>query len=279
MRNAVTGICEVSCSLPTYLIDGACGTCVLPSTYDSQLQQCICPRNYMKNNRGICQPISSCNAGYYQDSTLNCRPCAIGCASCYTDTVCYICQSPRQRPDNTGKCVNIGVNVCGNGILEGSEQCDDGNTVSNDGCSSSCTWEGVAPPGSMQCTNIIVSRTTITVTISITQLLIFTSQSSFTSSFTFTFPVSFQPNSAYCSQRVDNKHLFDCYFQYPAVPTTPFNINFNCAWNGWSGSTTANINPSSPPSNPCGNGLPNPGETCDDGNLYSGDGCSSYCQQ
>src|SRR3990167_7541548 len=28
---------------------------------------------------------------------------------------------------------------CGNGVLEGAEQCDDGNNVSNDGCSIFCT--------------------------------------------------------------------------------------------------------------------------------------------
>ena len=31
--------------------------------------------------------------------------------------------------------------VCGNGTLEGSEECDDGNTASEDGCSSSCMNE------------------------------------------------------------------------------------------------------------------------------------------
>ncbi len=31
--------------------------------------------------------------------------------------------------------------VCGNGVVEGSEQCDDGNTVDGDGCSATCTTE------------------------------------------------------------------------------------------------------------------------------------------
>ena len=35
--------------------------------------------------------------------------------------------------------------VCGNGIIESGEECDDGNTVSGDGCSSSCLKE-VTPP-------------------------------------------------------------------------------------------------------------------------------------
>ena len=29
--------------------------------------------------------------------------------------------------------------VCGDGKLEGNEQCDDGNVLDNDGCSSNCT--------------------------------------------------------------------------------------------------------------------------------------------
>jgi cysteine-rich repeat protein len=33
--------------------------------------------------------------------------------------------------------------VCGNGILQAGEQCDDGNAVSGDGCSSTCQWETV----------------------------------------------------------------------------------------------------------------------------------------
>src|SRR3989338_6089227 len=38
--------------------------------------------------------------------------------------------------------------ICGNGALEGGEQCDDGNESSGDGCSSACVREGggVPPP-------------------------------------------------------------------------------------------------------------------------------------
>jgi cysteine-rich repeat protein len=42
--------------------------------------------------------------------------------------------------------------ACGNGFTEGSndEECDDGNTKNNDGCSSNCTLEGILGP---QCSN------------------------------------------------------------------------------------------------------------------------------
>jgi cysteine-rich repeat protein len=38
---------------------------------------------------------------------------------------------------------------CGNGILEPPEECDDGNTISGDGCSSFCRLEGPAPPAAV----------------------------------------------------------------------------------------------------------------------------------
>ena len=37
--------------------------------------------------------------------------------------------------------------VCGNGVIETGEQCDDGNTVSGDGCSSTCQTESDPGPG------------------------------------------------------------------------------------------------------------------------------------
>lgn len=41
--------------------------------------------------------------------------------------------------------------ICGNGVVEGSEQCDDGNTKNGDGCSSSCQKEGSPPDCTGDC--------------------------------------------------------------------------------------------------------------------------------
>lgn len=38
---------------------------------------------------------------------------------------------------------SVPANVCGNGVAEGAEGCDDGNLVPNDGCSATCTVDGV----------------------------------------------------------------------------------------------------------------------------------------
>ena len=54
------------------------------------------------------------------------------------------------RPYNTssgtlpGYVINTSTfepNICGNGFADGTEQCDDGNTISGDGCSSTCIFE------------------------------------------------------------------------------------------------------------------------------------------
>ncbi len=38
--------------------------------------------------------------------------------------------------------ISVAPPVCGDGVLEGIEDCDDSNTADNDGCSSACKWEG-----------------------------------------------------------------------------------------------------------------------------------------
>lgn len=44
-------------------------------------------------------------------------------------------------PTETGAVADAGQPICGNGILEGAEKCDDGNVADNDGCSALCTVE------------------------------------------------------------------------------------------------------------------------------------------
>ncbi len=43
-----------------------------------------------------------------------------------------------------GAAGDAGAPVCGNGLVESGEQCDDGNTVNGDGCSSTCQKEGAS---------------------------------------------------------------------------------------------------------------------------------------
>ena len=70
---------------------------------------------------------------------------------------------------------DIYVAVCGNGIVDTGETCDDGNVVSGDGCSSSCIIEVVTPPGGggggggavTETQNLAVSPTSFTITLAV----------------------------------------------------------------------------------------------------------------
>ena len=78
-------------------------------------------------------------------------------ATCIDNNVNGVCDEfdiARTSPCDTGEaCVNtIGsyecqsANVCGDGVVGGTEQCDDGNTLNGDGCSSSCEIEVATCP-------------------------------------------------------------------------------------------------------------------------------------
>ncbi|MFH2005549.1 MAG: DUF4215 domain-containing protein [bacterium] len=103
----------------------------------------------------------------------------------------------------TGFCLLEGGPVCGNGIIEGTEACDDGNSTPGDGCAADCTLE-VAPG----CGNGVVE----------------------------------------VNEECDDGNLTAC--------------------DGCSATCDTEA---------CGNGLTECDEECDDGNAVNGDGCSSLC--
>jgi cysteine-rich repeat protein len=92
---------------------GTCGTtsCSYPNTVGSCSNSCS-----PLGKCNVCTPSCSCKTGYNDcdSNILN------GC-------------------ETLGPCVT--VPVCGNSIRESGETCDDGNTVSRDGCSSTCQTE------------------------------------------------------------------------------------------------------------------------------------------
>ncbi|CAK74202.1 unnamed protein product (macronuclear) [Paramecium tetraurelia] len=88
-----------------------------------------------------------CKTGYFlKDNT--CNSCSEKCEECVnTPNNCTVCST-----DGCTKCDNISgfyldrklkscVTKCGDNILAGSEQCDDGNKIDKDGCNSRCEIE------------------------------------------------------------------------------------------------------------------------------------------
>jgi cysteine-rich repeat protein len=121
-----------------------------------------------------CQTDPDCNDGNACDGAETCcsvtvngqtgKQCAAGTplangASCAIGKICLSSQCQISvcgdgyvdanagetcEPPNVGTCdANCHTIVCGDGTLEGSEQCDDGNTTNLDGCDSSCKFEQV----------------------------------------------------------------------------------------------------------------------------------------
>lgn len=100
---------------------------------------------------------------------------------------------------------------CGNGILEGAEECDDGNTADGDGCSATCTEEQVTP--TEECGNGILEG----------------------------------------AEECDDGNTVD-------------------------GDGCDNQCKEEVPEDACGNGILEAGEQCDDGNTVNEDGCDDQCQ-
>ncbi len=61
--------------------------------------------------------------------------------NCSTD---FLAQMPTPR-NNAGTAGTIPLNTCPNMIIEGLEECDDGNATNGDGCSSACLIEPALP--------------------------------------------------------------------------------------------------------------------------------------
>jgi len=99
---------------------------------------------------GIVEAGEQCDDG----NTTNGDGCSSACTieasgCCISEGVCFAASSCNGTPGGTfvpgGTCINNTCTppgaVCGNGIVEGTEECDDGNTTGGDGCSLNCQDE------------------------------------------------------------------------------------------------------------------------------------------
>ena len=155
--------------------------------------------------------------------------------------------------------VNISATVpaiCGNSTVEGSEECDDGNTTSGDGCSATCVVEedeggGTSPPPpppAAQCGNGVVE----------TGEQCDDGNQVSGDGCSGACQLESQPPAICGNGTVEGSEQCDDGNQVSG--------------DGCSSSCTIETGPV------CGNSVLESGEQCDDGNLASGDGCSSACQ-
>ena len=147
--------------------------------------------------------------------------------------------------------------VCGDGILDPGEECDDGNTASDDGCDAQCRFEGTPGCGNgrvdsgEECdTDDFLQEATCESLGFAGGRLLCTPDCTIDTSECVT------EDQEICDNGLDDDTdgLVDC--EDPDCIASP----------ACGGSAT------------CGNGIVEPGEECDDGNTADGDGCDARCR-
>jgi cysteine-rich repeat protein len=135
-------------------------------------------------------------------------------------------------------CILNSSAICSNGLIEQGEQCDDGNTVSNDGCSATCQLENqpVCANGVIESSEQCDDGNTM--------------------------------SGDGCSPTCQLENLAVCG---DSVVGNGEQCDDGNLVNGDACTTTCQL-----PA--CGDGVVSSGEQCDDGNTTFGDGCSATCQ-
>ncbi|OGJ45640.1 hypothetical protein A2263_00890 [Candidatus Peregrinibacteria bacterium RIFOXYA2_FULL_33_21] len=204
--------------------------------------------------------------------------------------------------NDTGVCLDtIKIQYCGDGTINGTEQCDDANTTNGDGCENNCT---ITPIPVCQDINVSVvdndisNGSTVKYTInSITPanwasnvvIEVFNDKGSLATGTTIT---AYDKNSkSLCPRTATNT----CTFAYNSSVVLPINVTITGVKTNYkinirdNDSTTADSGVEDPTDNKtdcfytdiingCGDGIRQPPEECDDGNTVDDDACSNSCE-
>lgn len=118
--------------------DATCSTCS-PACLDSHWESAPCGGNSDR----VCSPCSQCGPGNYIATFCAGNHDTI-CAACGAN--CLLCGGPgptceQCAPGFTNTQGVCNPPICGNGLVEGTEVCDDNNTTPGDGCDGQCQVE------------------------------------------------------------------------------------------------------------------------------------------
>lgn len=305
-----TGANPVTCATPDQChLAGTCnpatGMCSNPAK----------PNGATCNDNNACTQSDTCQAGTCTGTS------PVICAAsdqCHTAGTCNTmtgqCSNPN-APNGTmctlggsgGVCSVGACTLCGNGIINAGEQCDDNNSVGGDGCSTTCQYEEIE--GNNNCSiadPIVLSGTPLSG--SITGAITPVGDQDW-SSFTITGPnprsvrietfvggpgmctaatgsadtvISlYAPNCTTLLGSNDEDGINSCSLIDPSKDLFARNLSAGTykiqtiRWNN--NDVINNYRVVVTFVGTCGNGVVEPGESCDDGNLATADGCNATC--
>lgn len=185
--------------------------------------------------------------------------------------------------------VTVQPNVCGNNAIETSEQCDDGNSTSGDGCSSTCQWETAGTASGMGASfmgsitpagNVDWYAVTVPAGYSVRAETLTAEPA--TCSGADTVMRFWQADRTTQIMSDDDGGVDRCSLLNPVDDTLMRNLAAGTYYvsveeygnNGTIASYVLNVAIQAPV---CGDGYVSGAETCDDGNTMAGDGCSATC--
>ena len=247
--------------------DGCTAACEIedgsPCATDGECASGVCDLNEAPP---VCEPAGSCGNGALDipeacddGNTSAGDGCSAACLledgeSCDDDaqcesTICDTVDSNSCEPANS----------CGNGALEGSEACDDGNALADNGCSAECLFELGAGP----CTDNAQCESTICDALDSNTC---------------------EPVNTCGNGTIETAEVCDdgstaagdscdpqCLLELGAGPCTDANQCGSGVCNKLAAVPVCAVPIG------CGNGVLNADEVCDDGNQLTGDGCSESC--
>ncbi|EWS73199.1 myxococcus cysteine-rich repeat protein (macronuclear) [Tetrahymena thermophila SB210] len=146
--NQATFFCVQSCNDGFYYQQSntqkqcqPCSNKCVSCTTNPGCDRCSSDTYKQLNAIGANECVNVCQDGYYADQILlECLKCDQSCATCFGPSSynCLTCSTNYYKAGSY-QCIQP---KCGDGILtQETEQCDDGNNLNNDGCSSTCQIE------------------------------------------------------------------------------------------------------------------------------------------
>lgn len=154
------------------------------------------------------------------------------------------------------------LSLCGDGIIEGTEQCDDGGTVPGDGCSATCTIETngaptitSVPPSPAYVNNLYTYNATETDPDGPTAIWSLLNDT--------------------CGGAINSS---TGVYTFTPASTGTCDVGIQVCDGGVPNKCTSQATTITKIAAVCGNGTLEPGEQCDDSNTNNGDGCSATCQ-